>query len=250
MLFGDDFYDRYAQNRGGQFADPYHNFLMKSGSSTDIDNLLNQYTAAGRTDTPDWAKAKGNMNALAPLMTKWDASGSTPVSYLDAYNRTAPTTDKAPEGYWDAMDAYNTGLSEWNPQVAVSQGKYDPVRFADYNAAAYNAMKQGVYDKNSDVYQNYVSPKQLEKSVQDKTAEVSYTEKYYNDMKQRNMEHAQAYGYDYDSSGLDALLAKYKADAAAWFAATEAKKQALTQQQVNSAQYAKGGMVQYYTVNK
>jgi hypothetical protein len=238
--YANEIESKYAQNVGGQFADPYQNYLMKSGSSTDIDNLLNQYTAAGRTDTPDWAKAKGNMNALAPLMTKWDASGSTPVSYLDAYNRTAPTTDKAPEGYWDAMDAYNTGLSEWNPQLAVSQGKYDPVQFADYNAAAYNAMKQGVYDKNSDVYQNYVSPKQQAQQAQTALANTQYELRELQNQRQRTQEYYAALGLPNDSSSLDARLAELEARYA------QLRAQDAARQANSYGPYAEGGMVTGY----
>jgi hypothetical protein len=254
MTFGNDFYDRYAQNVGGQYADPYQNFLMTGarviGPDNDIANLYKQYQASGRTDTPDWATldTKGPITKLPVLSHKWDASGANPVDRLSsAWNPTTPLAEGVivPEGYWDNYLAYNMNMSKAHPSL-MQDGQIVSDAVLDNNKRALYAMSQGEYGNEGEIFNSYQSPRQTEQAIQNKNAEVSYTEKYYNDMKQRNIEHAQAYGYNYDSSDLDALLAKYKAEANAWFAATEARQQALTQQQINSAQYAEGGMVTGY----
>lgn len=143
---------KFAQNVGGQFADPYQNYIMYHGAQSDVPAMLAQYKAGGGQGTPDWAQPNARFDVLS---TKWDASGSNAVPYLQAWNRTVPTTDIAPQGYWDALDAYNTGMSLWNPQTSIGLNQYDPQQYNNYNAAAYNAMNQGIYDRNSPVYQNY-----------------------------------------------------------------------------------------------
>jgi hypothetical protein len=255
MLFGDDFYDRYAQNVGGQFADPYQNFLMTGarvlGPDSDIDRLYKQYQASGRTDTPDWAKLStaGQITQLPVLSSKWDASGATPVDRLSAaWNSTTPLIEgvTVPVGYWDNHLAYSMNMSKAHPDDYAEGTTTLNEGVLENNKRALHAMSQGEFGNEGPIFNSYQSPRQLEEARKNKAAEVSYTEKYYNDLKQRQMEHAQAYGYDYDSSSLDALLAKYKAEANAWFAATDAKKAGQIIEQQNSARYAKGGMVTGY----
>ena len=126
---------RYAQNVGGQFKDPYENYLMTHGSGSDIPMLLNEYQSAGGKGTPEWASLAGtNFNALPQMSQSWNAAGANPVDYLHAWNSTTPTTNSAPKDYWANLNAYNTGASQWNPQQAIAAGNYDPSRFAAYNS--------------------------------------------------------------------------------------------------------------------
>lgn len=154
MLFGDDFYDRYAQNSGGQYADPYHNYLMTTakviGPNTDIPNLYKQYQASGRTDTPDWATVdtKGPISVIPKLAHYWDASGANPVNQLsDAWNPTTPLAEgiKVPEGYWDNVLAYNMNLSKAHPSLMLN-GTYMPDSVKNNNLVAKFALDNNIYD--------------------------------------------------------------------------------------------------------
>jgi len=156
MLFGNDFYDRYAQNVGGQFKDPYQNFLMTQGRVTgpdaDIANLYKQYQASGRTDTPDWAMldTKGPISQLPRLAQNWNASGATPVTQLSsAWSPTTPLAEgvTVPEGYWDARLAYNMNLSKAHPDLFKPED-YASGRVSDYNDTALFALRNNIYDIN------------------------------------------------------------------------------------------------------
>jgi hypothetical protein len=134
-VYASDFEKQYAQNVGGQFKDPYQNYLMTKGAQSDIPMLLEQYKSAGHTDTPQWASLAGtNFNDLPQMTQTWDASGANPVDYMHAWNSTTPTTNSAPQDYWANLNAYNTGKSQWNPQTAIANNTYDPARFAAYNS--------------------------------------------------------------------------------------------------------------------
>lgn len=154
MLYGDDFYDRYAQNRGGQYKDPYHNFLMTSakviGPDNDIEKLYKQYQASGRTDTPDWATldTTGPISLLPKLAHSWDASGANPVDRLSsAWNPTTPLAEgvTVPEGYWDNYLAYNMNLSKAHP-VYMTQGQYTSDSVKGNNLDAMFALSNNIYD--------------------------------------------------------------------------------------------------------
>ena len=154
MLFGDDFYDRYAQNRGGQYADPYHNYLMTTakviGPNADIANLYKQYQASGRTDTPDWATVDttGPISVIPKLAHYWDASGANPVDQLSsAWNPTTPLAEgvTVPEGYWDNVLAYNMNLSKAHPSLMLN-GTYTPDSVKNNNLVAKYALDNNIYD--------------------------------------------------------------------------------------------------------
>jgi hypothetical protein len=228
MLFGDDFYDRYAQNVGGQYADPYHNFLMTQarvfGPDSDLPNLYKQYQASGRTDTPDWATLDTtNPISKLPLYAhSWDASGANPVDNLSwAWNSTTPLVEgiTVPEGYWDAVLAYNMNLSKWNPTSNTE--KFDPEAYKEYNAAAYNAMAQGIYDNNHPAKQNYMSPKARAAAAQSRTNQIANTRSYYDRMRANNIAWGQQnnISVDKENSEIDELeeefLARMEAEAAA-----------------------------------
>jgi hypothetical protein len=155
MLFGNDFYDRYAQNVGGQFKDPYHNFLVTRGvgspNGPKLEDLYKQYQASGRTDTPDWATAQIEPISTIPRLShSWDASGANPVDMLSsAWSPTTPLAEgvTVPEGYWDARLAYNMNLSKAHPD-SFKPEDYASGRVNEYNNAAYYALKNGITDIN------------------------------------------------------------------------------------------------------
>jgi hypothetical protein len=155
MLFGNDFYERYAQNVGGQFKDPYHNFLVTRGvgspNGPKIEDLYKQYQASGRTDTPDWATAQIKPISFIPKLShSWDASGATPVTQLSsAWSPTTPLAEgvTVPEGYWDARLAYNMNLSKAHPDLFKPED-YASGRVSDYNDTALFALKNNIFDIN------------------------------------------------------------------------------------------------------
>jgi hypothetical protein len=194
-----------------QFNDPYENYWMYHGSSTDMADLLSQYQAAGHTDTPDWATNP----RLDVLSTLWSGSNATPISWKDAWNRTIPTTDQAPEGYFDALAAYNTGMSQWNPTIDKDQ--FNTAAYADYNAPAYNAMHQGVYDNLSPLKQLYIPPKLAAQLSQQRAEGLAQAQRQYAQQKLNNTTYASTYGGSADqaNSDLDRLWEEMQARAAA-----------------------------------
>jgi hypothetical protein len=208
MLYGDDFYDQYAQNKGGQFVDPYHNFLMTKakviGPDADIDRLYQQYKASGRTDTPDWATldTKGPISTLPMLAHKWDASGANPVSnLLDAWNPTTPLAEgvTVPEGYWDNYLAYNMNMSKAHPTF-MTQGNAVSDSVKDNNARALNAMAMGEYGNQGKIFNSYLTPNQAAASKASRQSSLANSQNYFNYMKNNNTAHAQMYGYSADDA--------------------------------------------------
>ena len=253
MLFGDDFYEKYAQNVGGQFKDPYHNFLMsgarKIGPDADIDRLYQQYKASGRTDTPDWATldTTGPITTLPILAHKWDASGATPVERLSsAWNPTTPLVEgiTVPEGYWDNYLAYNMNMSKINPSLVAEGGASNVQQLLDSNAQARYAMSQGEYGNQGPIYNSYMSPKQLAQKMQSDQQNHQRTIAEYNRQREANNEWARINKVDASeaNSNLDALMAEAEARFAEIRAQDEARSQAQIQQQINSAMFAKGGL--------
>jgi hypothetical protein len=243
MLFGDDFYDRYAQNVGGQFKDPYHNFLMtgarKIGPDADINRLYQQYQASGRTDTPDWATldTTGPITTLPMLAHKWDASGGTPVERLSsAWNPTTPLIEgvTVPEGYWDAVLAYNMNMSKIHPDV-IAQGNYDVQQVLDSNARANYAMSQGEYGNQGTLFNSYLSPSERAQQSKSIASSLANTRNHYNNMKANNNAYAASYGTSADEQNMeiDRLLEEAEARAAAEEAALQQR----------SAMYSKGGII-------
>lgn len=253
MLFGDDFYDSYAQNVGGQFKDPYHNFLKTRarviGPDNDIANLYKQYQASGRTDTPDWAKldTTGPMSMLPVLSSKWDASGATPVDRLSAaWNSTTPLAEgvTVPEGYWDNQLAYNMNMSKTHPDATVGANAVSQA-VLDNNLRAQYAMSQGEYGNQGELFNSYLSPSERAQQAQRDQAAYQQAVNQYNRMRENNNAHAAMYGYSAAgaNSNLDARLAELEAEFAARRAQDEANQAAALQTQMNSARYAKGGIV-------
>jgi len=247
MLFGDDFYDRYAQNKGGQFVDPYHNFLMTGarviGPDADIDRLYQQYKASGRTDTPDWATldTTGPISMLPFLSHKWDASGATPVDRLSsAWNPTTPLAEgvTVPEGYWDNYLAYNMNMSKAHPTF-LAEGNTVPQSVLDNNLRAQYAMTQGEYGNQGPLFNSYLSPSERAQQAQREQATYQQAVNHYNRMRENNNAHAAMYGYSAAdaNSNLDARLAELEAEYAQRGAAEQAKNAALT-----ARGYAKGGL--------
>jgi hypothetical protein len=207
MLFGDDFYDRYAQNRGGQYADPYHNFLMTSarvmGPDSDIPNLYKQYQASGRTDTPDWATVptEGLISQIPRLGHYWDASGATPTQLTSAWNPTTPLIEgeTVPEGYWDNVLAYNMNMSKIHPSL-VKQGDYSAESVLESNQRAMNAMAMGEYGNQGNIFNSYLTPNQAAASKASRQSSLANSQNYFNYMKNNNTAHAQMYGYSADDA--------------------------------------------------
>jgi hypothetical protein len=254
MLFGDDFYDKYAQNVGGQFKDPYHNFMMTGArkigpdAKAEIDRLYQQYKASGRTDTPDWATldTTGPITRLPVLASKWDASGATPVALTSAWNSTTPLIEgvTVPEGYWDLHLAYNMNMSKTHPDSVVG-GSSLPESALEDIARAKNAMSQGEYGNQGPIYNSYMSPKQLAQKMQSDQMAYQQAVNHYNRLREANNEWARIHnvGVGDANSNLDARLAELEAEQNARRAQDEARAQAQIQQQINSAMYAKGGIV-------
>ena len=248
MLFGNDFYDRYAQNVGGQFKDPYHNFLMTGARDTDIPRLLEQYRASGRTDTPDWATldTTGPISKKPILASKWDASGATPVALTSAWNSTTPLIEgvTVPEGYWDNYLAYNMNMSKTHPNDTVGGPSVSEAVLEDIARAKY-AMSQGEYGNQGPIYNSYMSPKQLAQKMQSDQESYQRTVAEYNRQREANNEWARIRGVGVGdaNSNLDARLAELEAQYNANRAQDAARQTAATQTQMNSARYAKGGIV-------
>jgi hypothetical protein len=253
-LFGDDFYEKYAQNVGGQFKDPYHNFLMtgarKIGPDADINRLYQQYQASGRTDTPDWATldTTGPITTLPMLAHKWDASGGTPVERLSsAWNPTTPLIEgvTVPEGYWDNYLAYNMNMSKIHPSLVAEGGASNVQQLLDSNAQARYAMSQGEYGNQGPIFNSYIPPAQLAQKMQSDQMAYQQAVNHYNRQREINNEWARINKVDASeaNSNLDALLAEAESRFAAVRAQDEARAQAQIQQQMNSARYARGGQV-------
>jgi len=243
MMFGDDFYDRYAQNVGGQFKDPYHNFLMSRGVSkvngANIADLYKQYQASGRTDTPDWATldTTGPITKFPMLAHYWDASGGTPVERLSsAWNPTTPLVEgvTVPEGYWDNYLAYNMNMSKAHPSL-VAEGNAVSQAVLDNNLRAQYAMSQGEYGNQGELFNSYLSPSERAQQVQYIASSLANTRNHYNNMKANNSAYAAAHGISADEQNMeiDRLLEEAEARAAAQEAALQQR----------SAMYAKGGEV-------
>jgi hypothetical protein len=248
MLFGDDFYEKYAQNVGGQFKDPYHNFLMtgarKIGPDADIDRLYQQYKASGRTDTPDWATldTTGPITTFPMLAHKWDASGGTPVERLSsAWNPTTPLVEgiTVPEGYWDNYLAYNMNMSKINPSLVAEGGASNVQQLLDSNLRAQYAMSQGEYGNQGELFNSYLSPSERAQQTQRDQAAYQQAVNHYNRQREINNEWARINNADASgaNSNLDARLAELEAEYAQRGAAEQAKNAALT-----ARGYAKGGL--------
>lgn len=217
-----------------QFNDPYENWTMYHGGMdlnypgmgwTEIPDALKLYQEAyPDKPTPDWA----NTNRWDVLHTQYSGSNATPISWKDAWNSHIPTYDTAPEGYFNALDAYNTGMSKWNPTSNLD--KFDPAAYAEYNAAAYNAMNQGIYDTNNPVYYQYMSPTARTAAAQSRANSLASSKSYYDRMKENNIAHAQQYGYSAAdaNSELDRRWAELMAESEAAAAAEQALQESIT----------------------
>jgi hypothetical protein len=171
IKYANDIERLYAQNANyfdgvntpnaymNQYRDPYQNYIYSNMSSSPgaedkIAYALEQYRAAGNTDTPQWAKINPrSFNDLPSVSWNWDASGGLPIDdFTRAWSGSANLSNPAPQGYFENIALYNMGLSPYRPDLAVNywnrvdntvENRYDPAEFERLNKLGLEAMRSG-----------------------------------------------------------------------------------------------------------